>query len=311
MRARRCDEPQHCSCVAVPFKPAPKKESPLKNGRSIAIYSDTGGGKTTQIGEYAKYRFKLDKGRTALFTSDLGGYDSIAPLVRLGVVQPVEVQQGQDVWLYINDASEGKGIEEDVKVVAYDSGTSMGEALLNYISKSDWQVGQQKTQRFQVNRASDPTRSLVIGTNNETHYGLVQNFLLDSIWRSTWLTRRGIDVIWTFSVYRGEEQDSTPILGPKLAGKALTAAIPKWFNYTFRLVSVPTSPGSPPRHLLYIQEQPEFNGMGHSFSNPRYPLAATSELPSVIEPASVSEAIMLIEKGQTEAEDALRLELGL
>ncbi len=116
--------------------------------------------------------------------------------------------------------------------------------------------------------------------------------------------------MWTFSTDRGEKADDTPILGPKLAGKALTAAVPKWFRYTFRIVSIPMV-DSTPRHVLYLHEQSENNGTVTGFGNARYPLAAQTPLPECIEPASLITALEMIENGQEEADAVLREELGL
>jgi hypothetical protein len=134
--------------------------------------------------------------------------------------------------------------------------------------------------------------------------------MLDAIWKSTWLTRRGVDVLWTFSVHRGEEQDRTPILGPKLAGKALTAAIPKWFTYTFRVASVPGQGDEAPKHVLYTAEHSELAGLGHSFGNSRIPLGV-DPLPAVVEPASLSTVFEMIADRQVAADAALKAELGL
>jgi len=275
--------------------------------KTIALYGDSGSGKTTQAGEYAKFIRKTRNANTVLYTSDLGGYDSIAPLVRLGVVRPVDLAPDSDPWIWIDDAVSGKGCDESTGLAIFDSGTSMSEALLTAASHADFQIGQQRTQRFTVSKGA---KALNVSINNEAHYGVVQGFMLDAIWKSTWLTRRGIDVLWTFSVHRGEEQDRTPILGPKLAGKALTAAIPKWFKYTFRIASVPQS-DTEPVHRLYLTEHSELAGLGHSFGNARYPLGATSKLPAYIEPASIPGALDLIEKGQAEAEALIKAELGL
>lgn len=285
----------------------------MSSGRTIALYAESGRGKTTQCGEYAKYVRKSRGKNTILYSSDLGGYDSIRPLVRLGVVTPVEFRPGlDDPWIWIDDAVSGKDIDDSIGCAIFDSGTSQAEALLTACSHSDFQIGQQKTQRFTVSRpaAGDTkAKSLNVSINNEAHYGVVQGFMLDAIWKSTWLTRRGIDVLWTFSVHRGEEQDRTPILGPKLAGKALTAAIPKWFTYTFRLDTIPVENESP-KHVLYTSEHSELAGLGHSFGNARYPLGVTP-LPPVIEPASLVTVFDLIEQGQLEADAALKAELGL
>lgn len=277
----------------------------MQHGKSIALYGDSGSGKTTQAGEYAKH-IKRTKGlNTVLFSTDLGGFDSIGSLVRAGIVHPVELSPGDDPWIFIDDAVSGKGCGEDVGLAVFDSGTSQAEALLSACSHADFQIGQQKTQRFAVTRGK---QSLNVSINNEAHYGVVQGFLLDAIWKSTWLTRRGIDVLWTFSVHRGEEQDRTPILGPKLAGKALTAAIPKWFKYTFRIASLPQGDGQP-IHRLYLTEHSELAGLGHSFGNSRYPLGV-DPLPPFIEPASIPKALELIEEGQRQADELLARELG-
>lgn len=282
-------------------------------GLTFALYSDTGGGKTTQAGELARYVRKTRGKNAVLYSSDLGGYASISPLVRLGVIRPIELNpELDDPWIWIDDAVSGKGCDETTGLAIFDSGTSQAEALLSAASHADFQIGQQKTQRFAVSKPAfgDKTaRTLTVSSNNEAHYGVVQGFLLDAIWKSTWLTRRGIDVLWTFSVHRGEEQDRTPILGPKLAGKALTPSIPKWFNYTWRLTSVALE-GAEPVHRLYLSEAPELAGMGHSFGNSRHPLGA-DPLPPYIEPASITEAMRLIEEGQAQADAKERAELGL
>lgn len=273
-------------------------------GRTTCLIGDTGSGKTTQAGEYAKFIKRTRKLNTKLFTSDLGGYDSIGALERAGIMDAVEYDPSEDPWVWVDEAVNGSQIDDSIGLAIYDSGTSMSEALLNAAAKSDVQIGQQRTQRFTVSKGA---KHLNVSLNNEAHYGLVQGFMLDAIWKSTRLTKRGVDVLWTFSIHRGEDQDRTPILGPKLAGKALTAAIPKWFKYTFRIASVPQD-GGEPRHILYLTEHPELAGLGHSFGNARYPLGVTP-LPATIEPASLVDAFTLIEKGQEEADALLAKEL--
>lgn len=276
------------------------------NGKTLAIYGDSGSGKSTQAGEYAKWVRKRRGKNSVLYSSDLGGYDSIGSLVRAGVVKPIELSPTDDPWIWIDDAVSGKGCDDSTGLAIFDSGTSQAEALLSACAHADFQVGQQKTQKFTVARGA---KSLNVAINNPAHYGVVQGFLLDAIWKSTWLTRRNIDVLWTFSVHRSEEQDRTPILGPKLAGQALTAAIPKWFQFTFRISSIPQADAGPV-HRLYLTEHQELAGLGHSFGNARYPLGVTP-LPPYIEPASISEALDLIERGQQEADQQLKIELGL
>ena len=279
-------------------------------GRTIALYGDSGSGKTTQLGELAKAEFRLTGRKTLINSTDLGGHDSLRPLERLGVVQINEFSQDDDPWIWINDATTQE-VGEDIGLICFDSGTSQGEALLSSCAKIAMKdnIGGRPAPKMSVRRpGSQPVQ---IGTNVDSHYMVVQGFMLDAIWASTWLTRKGNrpDVVWTFATHRGENTDNEPIIGPKLAGKALTASIPKWFNYTFRLVAEATFGGAP-EHVLYIQQQPGATG-SISFGNARYPLDATTPLPAQIKPASVPQALELIEAGQQEAVEKLKLELGL
>ena len=272
--------------------------------RTIALYGETGSGKTTLAGELAKHQFKTDRTKTLLNTSDMGGFESLLPLVKVGVIDVNQYNIEDDPWIWINTVCSTKP-PDDVGLVVFDSATSDSEAILSYIAKSEGKVGAQTTQKFTV---TSKDKSLVVGSNNMNHYGIVQTFMLDMIWKSTWLAKQGVDVLWTFSTDKGENANDQTVIGPKLAGHALTSAIPKWFKYTFRVTSVPQL-DNPPSHVLYLQEQTE-NGM-LGFGNARYPLDALTPLPEKLEPASLVEALRLIEQGQVEAEQSLRDELGL
>jgi hypothetical protein len=264
-----------------------------------ALFGDTGSGKTTQLGELFIDKFRSTGKRSLLVTCDRGGFGSIEHIIDAGLATVSELGPDDNVWEWIDGNASGKRLDDSIGLVAFDSGTAMGEALLTAITKDPSTIGTQKTQRFRVNK------DVSIALNNENHYGLVQTFLLDAIWKSTWLERKGIDVWWTFSIQRGDNPADTPILGPKLAGKALTASIPKWFKYCFRIEALPGGNDQAPRHVLYLQPKQELGGLGFSFGNARYPLGATEPLPFSLEPASVIEAIKLIEAGKQQAKEAL------
>ena len=251
-------------------------------GKTIELIGDSGSGKTTQFGELAKWVYRNRKQKSRLSTCDRGGFESVAPLVRLGIVEVNEFKETDDPWLWISDAVAGSPNPE-IGLESFDSGTSMGDILLTACSHSDFQIGQQRTQKFNVSKGS---KNLTVAINNEAHYGVVQGFMLDAIRKSTWLINKGRDVLWTFALLRGESQDRTPILGPKLCGKALTPFLPKEFQYTFRL-DVEMREGDQPEHILYTTAQPDLAGMGHSFGNVRAPLG-------VDPPAAVIRAASLI-----------------
>lgn len=280
-------------------------------GRSIAVFADTGEGKTTQFGELAKFHFKRDRRPSVLHLADKGGYASINPLVKLGVVIIDPLQQGEDPWGWTDRVTKGldkDGVKLDVAVHGFDSGTGLGELLLANcadLSAAGQDIGGRPAPKFKVKIGKD---TLNIGSNVDSHYNVVQQFLLKKIWQSTYLTEGG-DVYWTFSVLRGEDAGENAVLGPMLAGRALTPKIPKWFDYTFRLGTILDGVDTAPRHVLYLTTHLE--GMNRTLGNSRYPIDAATKLPESIEPASITRALELFEQGEVEAEDALREELGL
>lgn len=265
------------------------ESQPPTLGKSIGLYGATGSGKTTLIGDYALDRFHQTGKRTLYHSADMGGHDTLDPLIEESIIQVNTFHHGTDEpWIWIADAIKGKGIDDSIGTIAFDSAASMGEALLNYITKSEWKVGQQSTQKFTVNRAANQKDSITIGLNNEAHYGLVQTFMLDQIWSSTWMIHKGLDVIWTFGEWRGEDAKDAPVIGPAIVGKALTPKIPRWLRFTFRVVSVPQT-GLPDRHLLQLTPQPEMSGVATAMANARWPQGSGVECPAFIEPASLKE----------------------
>jgi hypothetical protein len=284
---------------------------PDRIGRTICLFSDTGGGKTTQLGVYAKWLWRNRQKRLRYAGMDKGGFQTIEPFMDLGLIVPDLLGEEEDPWVYLTDRAEGKTLSPDDGAIAYDSGTSASEALLQScarLSANGQDIGGRPAPKMIIGKGK--ADAIKIGTNVDSHYMVVQGFMLDCIWRSTWLTRKGVDVIWTFGVHRGEKEDQTTILGPKLAGKALTPHMPKWFNYTFMLQAIPVE-GQAARHVLWLQPQPVLGGVGMSVSNARVALDATEQLPASIEPADLGLALDLIEAGRDSAKASIAAELGL
>jgi hypothetical protein len=286
----------------------------MSRGVTIGLCGESGSGKTTLAGEYAKYIKKSRGLKTKLYGADQGGSESLRPHERLGFLEIEHFNpQTDDPWLWLNNAIRGDDLTEDYGLAIIDSATAIGEACLANCAKlasEGTQLGGRPAPKFSIGRGE---KALRVGANVDTHFLIVQTYIMDALRSSSWLTTRGIDVLWTFGVLRGEKQDEQLILGPKVVGKALTPHIPKEFNYFFTLTVVPEE-DRPSRHILNLQEQPAILGGGSTgmyFGNSRYPLDAASELPARMEPASLVGAIELIQRGQQEAEDALRAELGL
>lgn len=272
----------------------------MTDGWTMALYGGSGSGKTTQAGEQVKIQRRANGPRpfSRLVAADMGGYESLQPLVEVGLLRVTEFGPDDDPWVFTNKVAAGEFLQPDEGLQIIDSGSSLGEGLLSACAKlaaKNIQVGSQKPLKFAI-----PGTGLTVGTTGESHYMVVQSFMLDAIWKSTWLSRTGINNLWTFGEHKGVDPNSEPIVGPALAGKALTGKLPKWLKYTLRMESIPVD-GAAPRHVMHLQEKTELSGTGMSFANARYPLDADTPLPAMLEPASLTEFWRIIDQGHAEA----------
>jgi hypothetical protein len=277
---------------------------------SLMLYADTGGGKTAQLGELAEHVALTTGKKTILWTADRGGVETVRPHIDAGIIDVESLLIG-DPWVAIHAAACGKRydrtkaqwIPADLQpygLAAYEGMASMGEAV-RIAMAADNATGQGVGGKaaFIVKKGSGQDAVSVAGSTM-TDYGVIQAFITAEAWRSQAL---GLPVLWTSHVSRGnDEENNSPIVGVSVAGKALTAIVPRWFTYTFRLEALPV-PAGRPRHLLYIEEHTDTGLKG--FGNARIPLASVAGFKPVIEPASIVEALKQIRAAQKSAGDVI------
>lgn len=298
---------------------------------SILLYGDSGDGKTAQVGEVAEWIFRATGGRinadgravdgqiTRLATSDRGGLETIAPYVDLGIIE-VESLGTSDPWVFLNrvvrgyvrDAA-GKWVLDPARnarvgLWAFEGMRSIADALmlnLSHKASAGVNIGGGSNVQFKVQGDGE---TIQIGGNNMAHYGVVQSRIIEEVWESQRLPGW---VMWTSAVARDDDPNSTgKVLGPAVAGKALTGEVPRWFVYTFRIAAVPASGTAAERHILYLGDHSDTAAGGaKGLGNTRVPLAPGVKMPNSIEPASVVKAIELIHAAKGEARDAIRRRL--
>lgn len=274
------------------------KTSTVKPGKTLGLYGKTGVGKTTQFGEEAKRVYKASGKRTLLYAIDDGGYDSIEHLTGADGIIDIESIGDENPWTWIQDKVLNPPSFETYGLLGYDSATGIGDKLLKnaaQLAGKGIQVGQQKVFNLKI-----PGTDLVVGANNESQYGLIQTFMLDQIGRASRLAfNHGFDIMWTFGEHFPDlSKGESPVIGPKLVGKALTAHLPRHIRYTLRMVQIPGMDGQPATHRLLTQPAMEPDGMVSCLVNPRFPLNSGVDLPPFIEPASVPEFWELIERAK-------------
>lgn len=287
--------------------------------RSILLYGDSGDGKTALVGEMAEWVYKKEGKITRLATSDRGGLETIRPYVDLGIVE-VEALGESDPWIWLNKVVRGyrkaagkwsvdAAANAKVGLWAFEGFTSIGDALMQNLAQkaaAGTNIGGGGNVNFNVSADGE---SLKVGGNNMAHYGVVQTRIVEETWESQrlpgWL-------LWTAAAKRDDDPNAAgKVLGPAIVGKALTAEVPRWFIYTFRVAAVPGMAGAPEKHILYLGDHQDMHSGGaKGLGNTRVPLDSP-KMPTSLEPASLVKAIEVIQASYDPAVAAIKARLGM
>lgn len=292
---------------------------------TILIFGPTGAGKTAQIGELAEKLYKDNKAsgvgwKTRLYAADPGGTDTIRPYIKLGIIDPIYMF-GDNPWDWINNAVRGHrwnvqtqkwvpGHDPEIGMYAFEGMTSMADALMSWMrdaATKGTNIGGAGAFSFTVGTGES---AIKVGSNNMAHYSVAQGRVYEVSTLSQYLP--GI-VLWTAGDSRGEDDSNGQVVGPQIAGKAMTGEAPRWFKYTFR-ISVELIPNAAPKHVLYTDAHMEMAAKGaKAIANARIPLAGAKavDVPLKIEPASLVKALDLISKRTDAATDEIALRLGI
>ncbi len=283
---------------------------------TILLYGRTRSGKTSQLGELAEYVKATTGLKTRVYTIDKGGYDVLLPYITLGIIEVVE-QLSSSPWMFLDKAvhgftrdPQGKWVtsSDPIGMYAFEGLTPFADALMSDMAKkaaSGTNIGGGGNVSF---KDTSDGESMTIGGHNMAMYGICQARLTDSVWESQKLNAPYI--LWTASASKDDDLNAGgKVIGPAMVGKALTAEIPRWFNLTFRIDALPAQMGKPERHILYLGNNVDISaGNAVGLGNTRACMDA-APLPASIEPASVVQALTLIERSNDEALEKIRKRL--
>ena len=203
------------------------------------IYGESQVGKTTLIGKLARDLHKRTGQSTRLIMSDQGGFSAIKPGIDEGIIQVVDMvgdtlPQSNLMWLakgympgaegVINTAAQDL---DGIGMVVLDSLSSAAASVLDYFAATGMKVSQEVVGLRQE-------QGLNFGNPAQSHYGAVQNFMLQLITQFAALPVKR--VVFTALESKGSDTvDGQLVLGPLVAGKALTGVIPSRINRIFHL----------------------------------------------------------------------------
>lgn len=292
----------------------------MSKKRTILLYGRTNAGKTAQLAELAGHVFKTEGKITRLYTSDRGGLDTIRPYIDAGIIEVVEIGATAP-WIFLNRSvlgmvrdPEGKwvaGQNDNIGMFAFESLTSIADELMADMvikAANNVSIGGGANISFPV---TGDNVTLKVSGSNMAHYGVAQSRIRDEVWTSQKLNASY--VLWTAGASKDDDPEASgKVVGPAVVGKAMTAEVPRWFNLTFRIDCLPAAGGKPERHILYLGNHQDLNaGNATGLGNIRMPLDAPPVLTTAIEPASLVQAIELIDKGSEQALTALRKRLNI
>ena len=266
----------------------------LKPTDSFLLYGLTGSGKTTQLAELIKATEKPG----LVYVTDYGG---IAPLE--GVADLEVFRYGMDPFVWLDAAVQGKRfvngkwIASDLStygLIGMDSLSGMGDLIMNGLGKqaADGKaIGGEPAPALTITAEG---QTIKVPSSSRTHYLVAQKYLLEKVWQSQALP---CPVLWTAHEDIGDAGDlaSSPgvkgIIGPMVAGHALTTGLPKYFVYTFRLKIELLPPVGSVQHVLYSTRRKD--GFYEALANNRAPLGST--IPSRQQPADVVQLLSLLQ----------------
>lgn len=272
---------------------------------TILLYGRSNSGKSTQIGVFAEHVKKTTGLNTRIYTADKGGIDPIMPYVNLGIIDAVEMND-TDPFIFLNRAANGYVRDKDGKWVldkdrnatigcyAFESMRGFAEALMATMGKKATEgtnIGGGANISFVVQGDGE---SVKVSGSNMAMFGVAQAKMTEEIWTSQRLPSKYI--LWTSSVSKDEDGVSSgKVLGPDVIGKALTAEVPRWFHYSFRIDVLPAQSGKPERHIIYLGSHVDLNaGNAAGLGNIRRPLDATPLALTTVEPANLVTAMNLV-----------------
>ncbi len=300
------------------------------------LLADSGDGKTYQIGELAKWWFRRTGGsfdpktgtlsaageRTILYSADMGGWSTIAPIIKLGLIKLVDLTQHELPFVWLDKVAHGlvpvtmggtttwvpAGAEFTHR--AYDSMSSMSKLVMQDLAgqaAKGSNIGGGASIKFTQGAGAE---MLTIASNNQTHYGIAQGRLLKAIAESQQATA-GL-VTWSARIRRSDEEGVTQqMIGPDIAGKAMIGELPGWFTYTLRLAQR-VQMNQPNRHVLYFEDHVDKTAPGaKALANGRIPAGIQTKIPAEQDPANVPALLDLIAKAHVESLEALKKELAV
>lgn len=243
----------------------------LLPGENCMLYGPTGGGKTTQLRKLIEAMATKDRPARVYAAREPSTLTILSPCVRAGICQIVYHNPQQDPFMWIDNAMQGmlpgdgenwvQGEPQNLSLIVFEGASSMSDLAMAGLGKQAAEgnnVGGEPAPALKIQSGG---KTLMVESNSRSHYLVAQKFMLKRVWVAQTLP---CPQVWTAhedivgldkKTNDGTQREIAAslgirgVIGPQLAGSALTAGLPKYFVFTFRLTAIPAEQSK--KHVLY------------------------------------------------------------
>lgn len=245
----------------------------LEPGENLLLYGATNAGKTTQNRKLIEAMATKERPALVFATREPSTLTILRPLEDRGLCKIIYYHPKYDPFLWIDNATQGRVPSEDGKsfteigienfcAVFFDSLSGQGDLVLNGLGEQaarGYNVGGEPAPGLKIQASG---QEIVVPSGSRSHYLVAQRWLLGKVWQAQLLP---IPQVWTAhedvvglekkapdgerSVEIAAALGIRGVVGPMVAGSALTANLPKYFVYTFRLVTLTAETSN--KHIMF------------------------------------------------------------
>lgn len=274
----------------------------LEPGENLLLYGSTNSGKTTQVRKIIEIMATKEKPALVYATREPSTLTILKPLEAKGLCRIIYYHPMHDPFIWIDNATQGRVPSEDGKswsavdltkycLVVYDSLSGQGDLVLNGLGRQaaeGYNVGGEPAPGLKIKAAG---QEIVVPSGSRSHYLVAQRWLLGMVWQAQLLP---VPQVWTAhedvvglekkapdgekSIEIAAALGIRGVVGPMVAGSALTANLPKYFVYTFRLVTQTAETSN--KHIMFTGNHKD--GSLQGIANARCDVALRQEPTDVV-----------------------------
>ena len=226
----------------------------VPQAKGICLYGDSGFGKTTQLGIFAKWLYARTGKPVRVISAEDSSKSILEPLINVGVVDYYNLTKVKDPVAELRDLAAGKW-PVDGTWQPYIPGSHSGYGLdgLSSIAESLMEDARENHRFLQGQTQNVYTiGGHKVSAATQQGYGFVQDEMIRAV--RAFASLDGVQrVMWTAHEVKSEDADHLNLRGPAIVGKAKTPAVQKYFGMVLHLDGITDASQKTTRQLWFTR----------------------------------------------------------